>query len=82
MLPVTASFLTPLRLWQMELSAARVCRVMTVDVDAADAAANDPLAVDGFPPPGIAKPSSPRLLVTSCERESTTVLGLKAAPAP
>src|ERR1700688_1382850 len=79
--PLTTSLLMPLGLWHMEASAVRVRVVKTLALDAAEAAANDPLAEE-FPLPGIEKPSCPLLSVTSWERELTTVEGLKAARAP
>jgi len=41
--------------------------------------ANDPLAMEKPPPPGMAKPSWPLASVTTCERELSSVVSRKAA---
>ncbi len=47
-----------------------------------EADANDPLAVEWPPPPGMAKPSRPPTLVTTCEPELVTVVVVKVAEWP
>jgi len=75
---MTEIFRTPRLLPHMADSTPRVKLENTSAADP-ELDAKDPLAEERPPPPGMAKPSWPLASVTTCERELSSVVLLKAA---